>query len=368
MILHHAIRVGLLATISMSQPRITERTLADIAVISIPASIKNETNRAYTEEQTSRLTFQFSSTYFWASLGSITTYKELMIVSIMGPDATDAEYAALPRAINMRYEQRKKIQTSAVGSGTLTITEGIYTRGSLSEPSVEYVYSDKARRLQLAWHAVKNEVDVATAVAQIARIASSFRIIRDPITTFAEMRAAPGKDTASRAGKLATVKAMLQREGYASLEPGKPVLRNGVYLEWMSDPEPRYQLLVPLGRVRAAANGSVVNRPRPAFRASDPKRPPMAGTIGWREIADGEWVFGNQDDDYLPFKGVGALLAAAQQDRAFVYFYYVATVRVEEQSDDRLLTSLRWFLDGLPDVQRRWRDGTLVTPGTPEKD
>lgn len=368
MTLHQAIRGGLLATFVMSQPRITERTLADIAVISIPASIKNETNRAYTEEQTSRLTFQFSSTYFWASFGSITTYKELMIVSIMAPDATDAEYAALPRAINLRYEQRKKIKTTAVGSGTLTVTEGIYTRGSVTEPAVEYVYSDRARRLQLAWHAVKREVDVATGIAQIARIASSFRITRDPTTTFAEMRAAPVKDVAARAGKLAMVRTMLQHEGYASLEPGVPVLRNGVYLEWMSDPEPRYQLLVPLGRVRAPANGSVVNRPRPAFRASDPKRPPMAGTIGWREIADGEWSFRNQDDDYLPFRGIGLALTAAQQDRDFVYFYYVGTVRVEEESDNRLLTSLRWLLDGLPDVQRRWREGTLVTPGTPEKD
>ena len=41
-----------------------------------------------------------------------------------------------------------------------------------------------------------------------------------------------------RAGRLASVKAMLKREGYGVLEPGKPVLRNGVYLEWMSDPEP----------------------------------------------------------------------------------------------------------------------------------
>ena len=154
---------------------------------------------------------------------------------------------------------------------------------------------------------------------------------------------------------------MLHREGYSSLEPGKPTLRNGVYLEWMSDPEPRYQLLIPLGKVRTAPNGSVVDRPRPV-RGS----PPMAGTIGWREFTDDEWVFHNNDDDYLPLKGIGELLAANQRDRGFVYFYYVATVRVEEQEDDRLLTSLKWFFDGLPDLQRRWRDGTLVAPGKPE--
>ena len=62
------------------------------------------------------------------------------------------------------------------------------------------------------------------------------------------------------------------------------------------------------------------------------------------------------------------LTTAQQQDPAFVYFYYSGTVRVEEESDDRLLTSLRWFLDGVPDVQRQWREGTLITPGKPERD
>lgn len=36
-------------------------------------------------------------TYFWASFGSITTYKQLLIVSVMAPDATEAEYVTLPR-------------------------------------------------------------------------------------------------------------------------------------------------------------------------------------------------------------------------------------------------------------------------------
>lgn len=218
------------------------------------------------------------------------------------------------------------------------------------------------------WHAVKNEVDLDTGVAQIARIASSFRIVRDPLAWFAAMRAAPRQEAERRASRLATVQAMLKREGYSGLAPGKPVLRNGVYLEWMADPEPRYQLLVPLGRVRAAANGSVVLRPRPARIPGGAPGRPMAGTVGWREVSDGEWVFSNQDNAYLPFEGVAALLAARQQDRGFVYFYYAATVRVEEESNERLLTSLSWFLDGLPDVQARWRDGSLVGPGKPERD
>lgn len=98
------------------------------------------------------------------------------------------------------------------------------------------------------WHAVKNEVNLDTGVAQIARIASSFRFVRDPLAWFGAMRAAP------------------------------------------------------------------------------------------------------------------------RQDRGYVYFYYAATVRVEEESNERLLTSLSWFLDGLPDVQARWREGSLVGPGRPETD
>ena len=81
------------------------------------------------------------------------------------------------------------------------------------------------------------------------------------------------------------------------LEPGKPLLRNGVYLEWTSDAEPRNQLLVPLGRVRAAANGSMLGRPRPISDHAGASSLPMAGTIGWREVDDGDWRFYNDEHE-----------------------------------------------------------------------
>ncbi|QJR37536.1 hypothetical protein [Gemmatimonas groenlandica] len=369
MTLHSLFSLGAFAMMFSVQPRLTERPLADLGTITLPTSLKNEGNRAIVEEQESRLTFQFSSTYFWASMGSTTTYKQLMIVSIMAPDATDAEYAALPRYMAMRYEPRQQSTTRVVGSGTLRMTEGIYSRGNLSEPAVEYIYSDRARRLQIAWHAVKKEVKPNDVLAQLPRIAQSFQLVRDPLARFAAMRAAPGKEAEERARRLATAKAMLQREGYTALVPGKPVLRNGVYLEWMAEPEPRYQLLVPLGRVRGPANGSVVGRPRPVQRGvGDATDQRIARSMGWREVSEGEWLFNNQENEYLPLAGIGAVLAAMQHDRQFVYFYYTASVRIEEQEDDTRLTSLRWFLDELPEVHRRWRAGTLVTPGVPEKD
>jgi hypothetical protein len=267
----------------------------------------------------------------------------------------------MPERMDVTYEQRKRVRQGSLGKGTVTVWQCSYPLGVDRVAAYQYLYVDRSQRLQIAWHAVVDEVDLATALAQLPRIAASFRIVRDPLSLFAELRDAPRKDSLVRAGKVVSAREMLRREGYPALAAGKPVLRNGVYVEWMSDPEPRYQLLVPLGRIRAAANNSVVDRPRPLR-----DNVPMAGTIGWREFSDDAWAFHNNDNDYLPLHGVGAALALAQQDRGFVYFYYVGTVRIEEETDGERLRSLKWFLDGVPDVQRRWRAGTLVGPGKPE--
>jgi hypothetical protein len=51
------------------QPRLTERTLADVAVIAIPRIVKEEIYKGIRTDQAGRLTFTFSTSY-WASLGS----------------------------------------------------------------------------------------------------------------------------------------------------------------------------------------------------------------------------------------------------------------------------------------------------------
>jgi len=259
----------------MSTSRLTERRLADVPVLDFPADFKTGTFRGYRGDQSGRLTFGFSSTYFWASFGSTTAYKQLLIVSVMAPDATDAEYAAMPNRLPVSYEGRRKLRTSPVGSGTLTISEGVYTQGNLNEPAFEYVYVDRNRRLQLAWHAVKEEVDLASGVATITKMAASFRIARDPLDVFAAQRDAPRQQAVAEANREAQARSMLIREGYGPLEPGKPVLRNGIYVEWMTDPEPRYQLLVPLGRVRIAANSMPARPPRPVATGAPTAGPPL---------------------------------------------------------------------------------------------
>jgi hypothetical protein len=367
MILTPTLTLSVFAMLSL-QPRLAERALADMAVIRIPRMVKEEMYKGVLDEQAGRLTFSFSTSYFWASFGSSTAYKHMLFVSLMAPDASDAEYAAWPTRFTPTYDNRKTIRTSTVGSGTLTITEGIYRQNTLQEPSHTFLYVDRARRLQIAWHAVKKEVDLATGAALVDRMVASFRMVREPAAEFKAIRDRPGKEAEDRARKRALALEMLSREGYGTPQPGTPVFRNDVYLEWTTDPEPRFQLLLPLGRVRIAAGASPGLRPRPVrlSRAAGTAAE-WPGSVGWRELADGQWEVSNNENAYLPFVGIAAALAAESQDPAFVYFYYAATVRVEESADDRL-TGLRWFFDGLPEVRRLWREGKLVTGGTPEND
>ena len=119
--LRYSHTLGLVAMTFALQPRLTSRPLDDIAVIELPASIKERLN---TDVQMGRRTFGFSSTYFWASMGSITRYKQLIFVSVMAPDATDAEYGEVPRQLNLLYEHRNVVQLTKLGSGTLQVTEG----------------------------------------------------------------------------------------------------------------------------------------------------------------------------------------------------------------------------------------------------
>jgi len=351
-----------------AQPRLTERPLADVAVIAIPRMVKEEMYKGIRTDQAGRLTFTFATSYFWASFGSSTAWKHQLFVSVMAPDATDAEYEAYPKHVDFSYDDRKIVRTSAVGSGTLTIYEGVYTQNSLREPSHTFFYVDKKRRLQIAWHAVKKEIDLAAGAEAIGRMAASFRIVREPSAEFAEMRDRPRKEAAERADRLAMAIETLKRAGYGTLEPGKPIFRDGIYVEWMSDPEPRFQLLLPLGRVRTDPSSSRASRPRPERLdlASGMKRV-WTGTVGWREHIDGDWEVSNNYNAYLPFDGITAVMTSQQTDPAFMYFYYSGTVRVNHAELDRL-RDLQWFFEDLPHIRRLWREGKLIRGGKPEDD
>ena len=57
-------------------------------------------------------------------------------------------------------------------------------QNALEEPAHTFYYVDRARRLQITWHAVKKEIDLATGMDVIGKMAASFRITRDPTAQF----------------------------------------------------------------------------------------------------------------------------------------------------------------------------------------
>ena len=350
-------------------PQLKERALEDVAVIGIPRAIKDQMYKGLRDDQAGRLTFTFATSYFWASIGSSTAYRQQIFVSYMAPDATDAEYAASPRNMSLSYDPRTKVSTSTVGSGTLSVTEGLYRQNTLAEPSYTFVYVDRARRLQIYWHTAKTEMDLATGTELIGKMAASFRVKREPAAEFAAMRDRPRKEAESAAHKRALALETLNREGYGAAAPGKPVFKDGAYVERMVDPEPRFQIVVPLGRVRIDPDTPRGSRPRPvALKNPDGTRRDLPGNVGWREFVEDAWEMSNAENAYNPMEGIAAALAAKGSDPAYVTFYYTATVRIEEQPDDTALTSLRWFFDSVPEVRRLWQEGKLVKGGTPERD
>lgn len=345
--------------------RLTQRRLDDVAVISLPSSIKEEILRGNRTLQDDRLSFTFASSYFWASMGSVTRYKQLLVVSLMAPDAPAAAYDEWPRAYTVSLERAREVHASRAGAATVTVRAGTYEKGADPVPAHRFEYVDPSHRLHIVWHAVRDEMSLQRGLELLPKIAASFRLTGDPAAQFAEMRDRPRREGAERARRLALARQTLAQGGFPELEPGAPVLRDGMYVEWMSDPEPRFQLLVPLGRVKAVTSeGGIPPMPiAPRLTSSGPSA--RVGTVGWLAWRDDAWELSNRENDYLPFPGIAERLRAGHTSRGEVSYYYSATVRVEEVEDDALLSTLRWFTDGIAEVERQWRAGALVRGAAP---
>lgn len=346
---------------AMGSEQTSERKLDDVAVIELPKSLKEEFLKGMRTDQADRLMFSFGKSYFWASFGGITRYKQLLVVSIIAPDAAASAYEMRPKTMTVSWPKPRVVHNATKGTGTITVTAGNYEAGSNNYPSHLFEYRDRSRRLQIVWHATESEVSLAAGIALLEKMATSFRIVSDPVATFTHMRERPMREAADRVRRLALAKEMLAKAGYANLVAERPVFRNGMYMEWTSDPEPRYQMLVPLGVVKAtmfSPTGVIPQRPAPLTNAAGDTV--LEGVIGWYAFIDGAWEFHNGDNAYLPFAGVSAVLKVEHVKKDEVLYYYSATVRVEEEEPDTRLTSLQWFTNGIAEVQRQWRDGKIV--------
>ncbi len=346
---------ALLALLGCSEAQLVERTLTDVGSISAPSSADPLGNGRAWDDDPSRLYFRFAHEYpWWSSMGSGTAYKQVLCVSLFAPTATAADYERWPPRFEPLYETLSKERTLTLGAARLEMSGGRYAQNALDDPAHVYLYWDPSRRLQIAWHVADSVVAPDVAAQMIQDMAASFTLLADPRDKFTEMggRDARERDRAAAAVRLA--RDALAQAGLGAAAPGTPVYVNGVYVEWMDDPEPRFQLVKPLGLVRlSGGNLSVPRRPDSAGSRE------RLGSVGWRRQVDGAWVIDNRDNAYLPLPGIERALAERQTDAETTLYYYATTVRVA-QADEATIAALGSFFAELPAVERAWQQGTLV--------
>lgn len=335
--------------------RLVERKLDGVGSISLPASVVPWGHGKARDEDPARLYFRFGHEYpWWISMGSGSAYKQIVCVSFFTPTAGAADYEAWPPRFEPLYRDLKKQRTLTLGTAQLEISGGHYAQNALDEPSHVYLYWDPSRRLQIAWHAADKVIKPDDAVKMIQAMAASFKLVSDPQEKFTEMgeREAREQKRAANAERLA--RETLAKAGFGAAAPGKPVYANGVYVEWMNEPEPRFQFVKPLGLVRnSGLDAAIPRRPEAAgLRAT-------RGHIGWRRYTDEGWISHNRDNAYLPLPGIERALAKRQTGTATTLYYFSTTVRVAEE-DEAAITALGSFFEELPAIERAWQQGKLL--------
>src|SRR5690606_25736506 len=151
---------------------------------------------------------------------------------------------------------------------------------------------------------------------------------------FAELAGRGERERQRAAAAVQLARDTLARAGFGAAAPGEPVYANGVYVEWMDEPEPRFQLVKPLGLARDSGAGAAV-----------PRRPDgVRGSVGGRHFVGGEWVSHNRDNDYWPLPGIEHAFAERQTDEATTLYYFARTVRVEVE-DEATIAALGSFFD-----------------------
>lgn len=347
--------MGLLALLGFGGDRLEERALGEVGSISLPARATAVGRGEAWDDDPARLYFRFAHEYGWASMGSGTAYRQVICVSLLAPDAGPADYERWPPRFEPLYADLAKQRQVALGGGRVTISAGRYAQNALDEPAHVYLYADPARRLQIAWHVVDADIAPEVALRLLLRMAASFTMRLDPVEKFAEMRGRGAREADRQAAAIRLARDTLADAGFGAAAPDRPVYSRGVYVEWMDEPEARFQLVRPLGLVRGARPPVVP----PRLRDPDGRPRDLVGSVGWRVYLDGEWVTDNRDNAYLPLPGIDRELARRHADETTTLYYFATTVRVEV-ADDETIRSLGAFFEELPAVEQAWGTGVLV--------
>jgi len=252
--------------------------------------------------------FRLDRFHRWA-VGSGTPYRATLFVNLHAEGSPPAGYdAALKdneRNLNGGATDWKQLSRDAQWD----IGQGRYTVNMLDEPTWRIKYRDPSRRVSLLWQIYQKDwkkLDDAKAAMQ--KMAAS--IVRQREPDFAEIADRPRRAAVERTRKADAAFAWLAAKGYGKLEPGVPVTKNGITVEYRDDPERRLMLLRLIPGEPAGALPDYVSYGSRSWSTSD----------GWQDTMAG--------NDYYPAPGTQKLLSETLT-KPGPHYFLIRTIRLD---------------------------------------
>lgn len=306
MVLAALILAGTLASMGFL-PQFGSKTvkLGDVASVRVPRKARLDDPRAPDEHPT-WVAFRMDRVHAWA-MGSGTPYRANLFVSLHAQGAAAASYAdalkTAERALNGGGDGWRPIESS----DHWEIGEGRYTVNMLKEPTWRLEYRDPSRRVSALWQVFQKDWPLDDARKALVTMVESVQRLREP--DFAEIADRPRRGAEENQRKHDAALAVLARHGFAPLRPGEPVTKDGITVEYMSDPERRVMLYMP-----------IAGKPKVAL-------PPYV-THGWRTWSDAGWENMTANNDYYAMPGTRRMLDA-QQAKPGPHHFLIRTIRLD---------------------------------------
>lgn len=121
---------------------------------------------------------------------------------------------------------------------------GRYRVTLLDEPTWRLAYRDPARRVSALWQVYQRDWSLADAGVALVRMVESVRVLKE--LNLAEIADRPRREGEARERRVQGALSWLAGRGYAVLAAGTPVTRDGITVEYMTDPERRLMRYKPI--------------------------------------------------------------------------------------------------------------------------
>ncbi len=334
---YKVIVMGLIATLlGCAKPKLVVRPLGDYAVIEVGDNSKVK-DRIWLEENEKAILFRMDEVYPWAFSG-VASYRQQLWVRLAAADAVQSIW---PGHLDGADGKRP---VEVYHKGPLRVLEGRVRKEADFEAARRFEWDEPENKLRIVWHCWSKLCALEEGLERMQRMASSFRLKRDWQERILAIRDLPRLAKIENAKKLALTLELLNKRGYQGMKPGVAVERDGVYAEWMLEPEARIQFVKFLG-LRKSVD------PKPQLRISE-KCYPL--TAGWR-LEDGSYT--NVDNAYLPMPGITELLNRVPRDAGPILYYAVLTIRIDEAQAKDIRFEV-WD-EKIAKLEAAFRDGSL---------